>query len=78
MPESTRIFFGVAALLVVIGLVIWKAPGLFQWFGRLPGDIRHEGEHSRVLFPLVSMLIVSAVLTVAVNIVVWITRAFRG
>ncbi len=47
---------------VVIGALIWS--GAFSWFGRLPGDIRIEGENTRVYIPIVSMLIVSLVLTV--------------
>ena len=50
------------AALVVIGLLIYS--GALSWFGRLPGDIRYEGEHTRVYFPLVSSLIISVVLSV--------------
>lgn len=55
---------GVAA--VVIGLLV--AAGAFNWFGRLPGDIRVEGERTRVYVPLASMLLVSVVLTVLLNL----------
>jgi Protein of unknown function (DUF2905) len=47
--------------LVVIGLLVFS--GGLNWFGRLPGDIRYEGENTRVYFPLVSMLIISIVLS---------------
>ena len=36
---------------------------LFGWFGHLPGDIRYESSRTRVYFPITSMLLVSAVLT---------------
>ncbi len=52
---------------VVIGVLVWM--GAFSWFGRLPGDIRIEGENTRVYIPLVSMLIVSVVLTIVVNLI---------
>ena len=29
-------------ILIVIGIILHFAPGLFKWFGRLPGDIRIE------------------------------------
>ncbi len=51
---------------LVLGLAVWA--GAFDWFGRLPGDIRIEGERTRVFVPLTSMLLVSLVLTVAVNL----------
>jgi len=48
--------------LVVIGLLVYS--GALSWFGRLPGDIRYEGEHTRVYFPLVSSLLISVLLSV--------------
>jgi hypothetical protein len=51
---------------VVIGLLI--AAGAFDWFGRLPGDLRIGGERTRVYIPLASMLLLSLVLTVLVNL----------
>ncbi len=47
--------------LVFVGLLIYS--GGLSWFGRLPGDIRYEGEHVHVYIPIVSMLLVSLVLT---------------
>jgi hypothetical protein len=58
-------FAGVA--IVVIGLLI--AVGALGWFGRLPGDIRFEGENTRVYVPIVSMVLVSVVLTVVLNVI---------
>jgi hypothetical protein len=51
------------AALLVLGLLLHFAPGLLGWFGRLPGDIRIEGERGGFYFPVVSMLIVSVVLS---------------
>jgi hypothetical protein len=42
--------------------------GRLPWFGRLPGDIRIEGEHTRVYVPLVSMLLVSLLLTLVMSL----------
>lgn len=52
---------GAGVCLVVIGLLIYS--GGFSWFGRLPGDIRYEGERTHVYVPIVSMLLVSLVLS---------------
>jgi hypothetical protein len=41
---------------------------LLNWFGRLPGDIRIESERSRVFIPITSMVILSVVLTVLINL----------
>ncbi|MHC3993874.1 DUF2905 domain-containing protein [Thiomicrolovo sp. ZZH C-3] len=50
-------------VLVAVGLLLHFAPGLFNWFGRLPGDIRIENEHSRIYIPITSMIIISIVLS---------------
>ena len=73
-----------ARTLIVIGLVIlaaglvWQyAPGvgkLFSWFGRLPGDIRAQNGSGSVFVPITSMLVVSVVGSVLLNI---LARFFR-
>ena len=55
-------------ILLVIGLVLNYAPALLSWFGRLPGDIRIEGERGRFYLPITSMLIVSILLTLLINL----------
>ena len=45
--------------LAVIGFLIFSRR--LTWFGRLPGDIRYEGQRTRVYAPLVSMLLLSLV-----------------
>ena len=47
--------------LVILGLLIYA--GALSWFGRLPGDIRYEGEHTRVYVPIVSSLLASLLLS---------------
>ena len=64
----------IGAGLVVVGALLRFAPGLFSWFGNLPGDIRFEGESSRVYIPITSMIVVSVLLTVIVNLAGWILR----
>ena len=65
------IFGGVAAILV--GLA--ARYGLVSWFGNLPGDIRRVGERSVVFIPVTSMIVVSVVLTIIVNL---LGRYFRS
>ena len=52
--------------IVLLGLLV--ATGALSWFGRLPGDIRIETEHTRVFIPITSMIIVSVVLTVLLSL----------
>ncbi len=55
-------------VLVIIGLAVSYAPWLVNWFGRLPGDIRIQNEKSFVFIPIVSMLVVSIILTLIINL----------
>ena len=55
---------------VLIGLLVWS--GALSWFGRLPGDIRYERETVRIYVPIVSMILVSAV----VSLVLYLVRRF--
>ena len=53
-------------ILVVTGIILYFAPGVFKWFGRLPGDIHIEREKIRVYIPIVSMLVISIVLSLII------------
>ncbi len=61
---------GLGGALIVVGLVLILLGGLawvgmLGWFGRLPGDIRLERGATRIYVPLVSMLIVSLLISLA-------------
>ena len=57
---------GAGVALAVVGALVYL--GAFSWFGRLPGDIRVERENARLYVPLVTMLAISAALTLLVNL----------
>jgi hypothetical protein len=61
---------GAGMVMIVVGLLVWS--GGLAWFGRLPGDIRIERETLRIYVPIVSMLLVSAVL----SFVLYLVRRF--
>jgi len=56
-------------ILIIIGAIMQFAPGLLNWFGRLPGDIRIETENTRIHIPFTSMVIVSILLTLLINLI---------
>jgi hypothetical protein len=60
------------AILLVMGLMAWS--GWLSWFGRLPGDIRIEGERTRIFVPITSMLIVSALLNLLLYLFLFLFR----
>lgn len=55
------------ALLVLLGLVLWLGPRLWP-FGRLPGDIYYQKGNFVFYFPVVTMLVLSLVLTLVLNL----------
>lgn len=67
--DSRTVGLVIAALgvgAIVVGLLV--ATGGLSWFGRLPGDLRYEGEHTRVYVPITSMILVSIVVTVVLSL----------
>ncbi len=66
MRETGLLIAVAGGVIVVVGLFV--AAGALGWFGRLPGDFRFGGGNVRVYVPLVSMLLVSVVLTLVVNL----------
>jgi hypothetical protein len=65
-----------ARTLMLIGIVLFLTGGgiyLASKFGlplgRLPGDIRIEGENGSFYFPVVSSTVVSVVLTIILNLI---------
>jgi len=55
-------------VLVVIGIILHFAPWLVNWFGKLPGDIRIENGRTRIFIPITSMLLISVVITLLINL----------
>lgn len=54
--------------LVILGLLVHFAPWLFHWFGKLPGDINIRSDRSQLFIPITSMILVSILLTVVLNL----------
>ena len=63
---KTIIYIG--AVLVILGVILTYAPGQLRWFGRLPGDIHIKSNNGSVFIPVTSMIILSVLLTVIINL----------
>ncbi|MDE0632913.1 MAG: DUF2905 domain-containing protein [Caldilineaceae bacterium] len=61
-------FITVGVILLLIGAALQFAPWLFSWFGKLPGDINIKRESVSVFIPITSMILVSLVLTLLLNL----------
>ena len=61
-------------ILFLIGWGVYLAAKLGLPLGRLPGDIRIEGENGSFYFPLTTSILVSVILTIVLNVIVRMLR----
>ncbi len=66
--DGGKLLILAGSLLVAIGLILSYAPWLINWFGKLPGDINIRNENSTVFIPITSMIVISLVLTLILNL----------
>ena len=69
MNEFGKSLFIVGLTIAAIGLLLWTGFGK-GWLGRLPGDIHYVKGNFSFHFPLMTCLLVSAILT----ILLWLFR----
>lgn len=74
MESIGRFLMFVGIALLLIGGAVFLAGKFGLPLGRLPGDIRIEGQNGTFYFPLATSILVSVVLTVLLNLVI---RLFR-
>ena len=75
--DVAKILITVGLMLVIAGIIAYAVPQAYKWIGKLPGDIRIEGENSKIYIPIVSMIILSIILTILVNFAGWILSRFK-
>ena len=63
-----KFFIILGSIIVIIGISISYAPWLFNWFGRLPGDIHIKNDSNTVFIPITSMIVISLILSVILNL----------
>jgi len=68
MMDMSKILIITGAVILTLGIVMYYAPWLVNWFGRLPGDIRIENKNSFVFIPITSMIVLSLLLTLLINL----------
>ena len=69
MSEIGKYVMIFGGFLLVIGLVLYFFGNHLNWLGKLPGDIRIEKESYRFYFPLTTMILVSVLLTIIINLI---------
>lgn len=69
MNEFGKILVIIGLVLAGVGVLLWSGVGK-GWLGRLPGDIHYTKGDFSFHFPLVTCLLISAVLT----LLLWLFR----
>ena len=69
MNSLGKLLFIVGLVIAAVGLMLWSGIGR-NWFGRLPGDIHYTKGNFGFYFPVVTCLLISAILTV----LMWLFR----
>jgi len=65
-----RLLLIIGGSIALIGLLFMVGGRLFPWLGRLPGDIRYQGENVSCFVPIVTSILLSIILTVALNLII--------
>ena len=63
-----KILISIGILLVISGVIWLLFPNAFSWIGNMPGDIKHTSGNTRIYFPVVTMIIISIVVTILLNL----------
>jgi hypothetical protein len=65
-----RLFLVVGCGIALIGLLLILGERLFPWLGRLPGDIRYQGQNVSCFFPIATSILLSIVLTLLLSLII--------
>ena len=68
MTLLAKILLVAGGVLILAGVIVWLLSRA-NLLGNLPGDIRTEGSGFSCFIPLASMIILSIVLTILVNVI---------
>jgi hypothetical protein len=74
MADFGKILIIIGLVIAFAGVVILVAVRFFPWLGNLPGDFSFESENFKVYFPLATMILISILGTILLNIIIRIFR----
>jgi hypothetical protein len=73
LGQTGKMLVVVGAVTALVGGLLWLLSRM-GWVGRLPGDIRIQRPGFSCLIPIASSILLSIVLTVALNLVIRLLR----
>ena len=63
-----KILIIAGSLMLFAGLIIIQFSNKFKWFGKMPLDFHYESEATRIYLPIGSMILLSIIFSIVVNI----------
>lgn len=70
MLNYARLFLILGLAFLVVGGLLYLAARLNLPLGRLPGDIRIQTQNVSCFFPIVTMIVLSVLLTILLNVII--------
>jgi hypothetical protein len=70
MENIGRLLLFAGLGLAFIGVVVIVIGRFFPGLGQLPGDIRYESDNVRVYFPMTTMILISIIGTILLNVII--------
>jgi hypothetical protein len=80
LPEQNETMIDIGKMLILVGVLLTIVGSVLilvsklSWFGQLPGDIVLQRDKITCFFPLATSLLLSIVLTILLNLVLYIIR----
>ncbi|PLB87255.1 DUF2905 domain-containing protein [Dysgonamonadaceae bacterium] len=74
MQQFGKILIAIGIIILIVGIILFFFGDKLSFLGHLPGDIRIERENFRFYFPITTMILLSAIL----SLVLWIIRKIGG
>lgn len=69
-----RLLLVIGLAMAFIGALLLVAGRFFPWLGNLPGDLHFESDNGNIYIPLATMILVSVLATILLNIFLYFFR----
>lgn len=77
MENLAKYFFIFGLIFLFIGGIIWLSNFLPFKLGKLPGDINLEWEKGKFYFPVTTSIVLSLILTIIINLIIFALSLFH-
>ena len=74
MQEIWKFFLLMGVIFIAVGVLLWFFGKFIPFLGHLPGDIEIKRDNFSVYIPIASSILVSLILTVILNLILWLVN----